>query len=131
MKAEIGFINDKAPIFFHRKPIFVCFLAERSDGHLVDFRRVRSVYTTLATAVLTCISAKRFGNGQDILTSADLLNGTQYITCYVMCDEIGQYPLSALNTADAEFGMSWNHAICGVKTWASSLDVPSSTGAAS
>ncbi|KAI4136004.1 MAG: hypothetical protein LQ347_000181 [Umbilicaria vellea] len=74
--AEIRFINDKAPVFFHRKPIFVCFLAERSDGHLVDFRR---------------LSANKLGTGQEILISADLLSGEQYITCYVMCDEIGQY----------------------------------------
>jgi len=41
IKAECGFINDKIPTFFHRKPIYVCLLTERSDGRLVDFRRIR------------------------------------------------------------------------------------------
>lgn len=89
--AEIGFINDKAPIFFHRKPIFVCFLAERSDGYVVDFRRLRSVHKNVASILLTYCSAKKLGTGQEMRISADLLSETQYITCYVMCDEIGQY----------------------------------------
>lgn len=41
IKAEIGFLNEKVPVMFHRKPIYVCFLAETSNGELVDFRRVR------------------------------------------------------------------------------------------
>ena len=41
IKADCGFLNEKAPVMFQRKPIFVCFLMERSDGVLVDFRRVR------------------------------------------------------------------------------------------
>lgn len=89
--AEIRFINDKAPIFFHRKPIFVCFLVERSDGHLVDFRRFRSVHKNVTRTLLTRCSAKKLGTHQEILISADLLSGAQYITCYVMCDEIGQH----------------------------------------
>jgi ATP-dependent DNA helicase HFM1/MER3 len=40
-KAEIGFMNDKAPTFFLRRPVYVCFLAETSDGYLIDFRRMR------------------------------------------------------------------------------------------
>ncbi|KAL8679514.1 MAG: hypothetical protein Q9224_007027, partial [Gallowayella concinna] len=73
IKAELGFINIKAPTYFNRKAVNVCFLAERSDGHLMDFRR---------------FSAAKLKNGQDILLTADLLQYTQYITCYVMCDEI-------------------------------------------
>ncbi|KAL8971707.1 MAG: hypothetical protein Q9197_003139 [Variospora fuerteventurae] len=73
IKAELGFLNEKVPTFFHRKAVHVCFLAERSDGQLIDFRRV---------------SAAKLKNGQDILTSAELLQHTQFITCYVMCDEI-------------------------------------------
>ncbi len=41
IKAEVGFMNEKVPTFFHRKPIHVCLLTERSDGHLVDFKKVR------------------------------------------------------------------------------------------
>ena len=41
IKAECGFMNDTVPMFFHRRPIYICLLAERSDGFLVDFRRIR------------------------------------------------------------------------------------------
>ena len=40
--------------------------------------------------VLTLGSAKKLNNGQDILMSAEMLDRTQYITCYVMCDGIGK-----------------------------------------
>ncbi|KAL8963991.1 MAG: hypothetical protein Q9183_004789, partial [Haloplaca sp. 2 TL-2023] len=73
IRAELGFMNNKAPMFFNRKAIHVCFLAERSDGHLIDFRR---------------ISAKKLNNGSDILLSAELLQQSHFVTCYVMCDEI-------------------------------------------
>ncbi|KAL8699694.1 MAG: hypothetical protein Q9201_005856 [Fulgogasparrea decipioides] len=78
IRAELGFMNSKPPTYFRRKAINVCFLAERSDGHLVDFRR---------------ISAKKLGNGQEVLISAEILQHTQYVTCYVMCDEIGRSPV--------------------------------------
>ena len=41
IRAELGFLNEKTPMDFNRKPTYVCFLAERSDGFLVDFRRFR------------------------------------------------------------------------------------------
>ncbi|KAI4178367.1 MAG: hypothetical protein L6R41_008418 [Letrouitia leprolyta] len=41
IKAELGFINEKPPAFFCRKAVYICFVAERSDGHLIDFRRMR------------------------------------------------------------------------------------------
>jgi ATP-dependent DNA helicase HFM1/MER3 len=41
VKAEVGFMNDKVPTVFNKKPVYMCFMAERSDGHLVDFRRMR------------------------------------------------------------------------------------------
>ena len=34
-------------------------------------------------------SAKKLGLGEDILLSTELHHEKQYITCYVMCDEIG------------------------------------------
>ncbi|KAL8734656.1 MAG: hypothetical protein Q9166_001312 [cf. Caloplaca sp. 2 TL-2023] len=73
LKAEVGFMNMKPPTHFNRKAVNVCFLAERSDGNLIDFRRV---------------SAMKLNNGQDILLSVDLIQQTQFVTCYVMCDEI-------------------------------------------
>lgn len=41
IKAECGFMNDTVPMFFHRRPVYICLLTERSDGFLVDFRRIR------------------------------------------------------------------------------------------
>lgn len=40
-KADIGFMNEKVPLFFQRRPVYVCFLAETSDGHMIDFRRMK------------------------------------------------------------------------------------------
>ena len=73
IKAECGFLNDRPPTMFHHRPIYVCLLVERSDGLLIDFHR---------------ISAKKLVNGQDILMTASLNQHDQYLTSYVMCDEI-------------------------------------------
>ncbi|PGG99068.1 hypothetical protein AJ79_08702 [Helicocarpus griseus UAMH5409] len=72
-KAEIGFINEKLPSFFRKKPVYICFLAETSDGRMIDFRRM---------------SANKLQNGHDILLSAELTEVYQYISCYIMCDDI-------------------------------------------
>lgn len=42
-KVEVAFMNDKTPAIFQRRPVFVCCLVERSDGHMIDFRRTRYV----------------------------------------------------------------------------------------
>ena len=73
IKADCGFMNDKVPATFQKKPLYICLLTERSDGHLVDFKR---------------ISAKNLNNGRDFLVSVELLNQTQFITCYIMCDAV-------------------------------------------
>ncbi|KAF2104046.1 P-loop containing nucleoside triphosphate hydrolase protein [Rhizodiscina lignyota] len=73
MKAEIGFLNEIVPVQFNRKAVYVCFLAESSDGRKLHFCR---------------ISAKKLDKGQDILFSALLTSSTQSVTCYVMCDDI-------------------------------------------
>lgn len=73
IKAEVGFINDRIPTFFRRKPVYICLLTERSDGFLADFRR---------------ISASKLNKSPDILFSAELLSHMQYVICHVMCDEI-------------------------------------------
>ncbi|PGH02716.1 hypothetical protein AJ80_08813 [Polytolypa hystricis UAMH7299] len=72
-KADIGFMNEKPPVYFRKRPVYVCFLAETSDGRLVDFRR---------------FGATKLQNGQEILLTADLTHVYQHISCYVMCDEI-------------------------------------------
>lgn len=73
LKAEIGFVNEKVPVFFRRKPIYTCFLAETSDGQILDFRR---------------IPASKLQNGHEIHLTAELTKPSQYILCHVMCDEI-------------------------------------------
>jgi hypothetical protein len=72
-KAEVGFINEKPPVIFKRKSVYVCFLAETSDGKLIDFRR---------------FAAKKLEHGQDILLSVQLIRPTTSIICHTMCDEI-------------------------------------------
>lgn len=41
VNAELGFLNDKAPITYGKNPVYVCMLAETSDGLLVHFCRIR------------------------------------------------------------------------------------------
>lgn len=73
VKAECGFMNEKVPMTFNKRPLYVCLLTERSDGQLIDFRRM---------------SAKNLSNGQDVHLSAEIMNYTQYLTCYVMCETV-------------------------------------------
>ena len=73
LKAEIGFLHESIPTFFRKRPIFVCFLAETSDGQIIDFRR---------------IPASKLRNGHEIFLSAELSKPSQYVSCHVMCDEI-------------------------------------------
>lgn len=72
-KADVGFVNEKLPINFRRKSVYVCFLAETSDGRLIDFRRFAS---------------KKLEHGQEILLSVKLVRPTVSIICHAMCDEI-------------------------------------------
>lgn len=41
LKIECGFLNEKTPTYFSRRQIFICLLVERSDGLLLDFRRMK------------------------------------------------------------------------------------------
>ncbi|KAL4942666.1 hypothetical protein BDV06DRAFT_211637 [Aspergillus oleicola] len=79
-KAEIAFMNKDCPAFFQKRPVYVCFVAETSDGRLIDFRR---------------ISASRLRSNHDIFLTAELKAYGQFITCYVMCDEIAGTSRSA------------------------------------
>ncbi|KAL4892692.1 Sec63 Brl domain-containing protein [Aspergillus ambiguus] len=72
-KAEIAFMNEKCPSYFQRRPVYVCFLAETSDGRMVDFRR---------------ISGSKLQNGHEVLLSAEMKTNDQHIICHVMCDDI-------------------------------------------
>ncbi|KAG8531018.1 uncharacterized protein KY384_004375 [Bacidia gigantensis] len=73
LKVELGFMNESPPNAFRGKPIHICLIAARSDGLLIDFRR---------------IPAKKIGHGVDMLLTAPLTNQSQFVTIYVMCDEI-------------------------------------------
>ena len=94
-KAELGFMNEAVPTSFNRKPIYVCFLAERSDGHLIDFRRIREVDLSHLRSLLTFSSARNFIR-DELYLSTEILNESQYIICYVACDEIGMFIKSSV-----------------------------------
>ncbi|KAE8379979.1 Sec63 Brl domain-containing protein [Aspergillus bertholletiae] len=72
-KAEVAFMNQKCPTTFQRRPVHICFLAETSNGFMIDFRR---------------ISASKIQSIQEIPLHVEMKSADQYITCYVMCDEI-------------------------------------------
>ncbi|KAJ5203403.1 hypothetical protein N7449_005482 [Penicillium cf. viridicatum] len=72
-KAEVAFMNDKIPTFFQRRPVYVCCLIERSDGHMIDFRRT---------------SAAKLQEKLEIELTAELTSVEHVIVCHVMCDEI-------------------------------------------
>lgn len=44
VRADLGFMNDKTPEVFNKQPVYVCFMAELSDGHLLHFARIRYVH---------------------------------------------------------------------------------------
>lgn len=73
LSAEIGFLNDSVLLAFHRKPIYVCFMAETSDGTIIDFQRIQT---------------RRIQTEQEALFRAYLSMPTSHIACHVMCDEI-------------------------------------------
>ncbi|KAL6712203.1 ATP-dependent DNA helicase MER3 [Coniothyrium glycines] len=73
VKAEIGFINEKPPMHFNKQLVYVCLLAETTDGRKIHFAR---------------ISGPKLGNGQSLVFPALLTSADQSINCYVMCDSI-------------------------------------------
>lgn len=73
IKAELGFMNEKAPVIFGSRPVHVSLLVETSDGTLVHFAHT---------------SAKKLGKGQDILCMASIKSPDQVIRAYVMCDDL-------------------------------------------
>ncbi|KAH9864275.1 hypothetical protein J1614_010209 [Plenodomus biglobosus] len=73
IKANIGFINEKPPQRFGTRPVYVCLLAETSNGRKIHFAR---------------ISAQKLGSGQSLVFPALLTSPEQSVNCYVMCDGI-------------------------------------------
>lgn len=73
IKAEIGFLNEKVPEVFNSHPVYVCLLAETSDGKVLHFART---------------SARQLNKGKDVLFSANLTSATQAVRASLMCDDI-------------------------------------------
>ena len=53
IRADLGFINDKTPESFRKQAVYVCLMAELSDGQLLHFARIRYVYRQTYTADVT------------------------------------------------------------------------------
>ncbi|KAL4985491.1 Sec63 Brl domain-containing protein [Aspergillus falconensis] len=81
-KAEIAFMNERCPTDFQRWPVYVCFVAETSDGRLIDFRRIS--FNTNST------SAIKLQRNYEIPLSIELKHQDECITCHVMCDDIAR-----------------------------------------
>ncbi|KIW62469.1 hypothetical protein PV04_10642 [Phialophora macrospora] len=73
MVAEIGFLNHLPPQIFNKKPFSVCFLAEDSDGTLLEFRR---------------FGPKKLVHGELVDLTIHLTKPTSHVNCYVMCDNV-------------------------------------------
>ncbi|KAG8628336.1 hypothetical protein KVT40_004209 [Elsinoe batatas] len=73
LRADISFANERPPTHFSKQPIYVTFLAERSDGRSIDFWRD---------------SAYNIGRGIDKIFRASFLSFGQSVICSIACDEI-------------------------------------------
>jgi ATP-dependent DNA helicase HFM1/MER3 len=54
INTDIGFINQKIPESFGSKLVYVCMLAETSDGRMVHFARIRRVLLHLDAFECVC-----------------------------------------------------------------------------
>ncbi|KAF1957066.1 P-loop containing nucleoside triphosphate hydrolase protein [Byssothecium circinans] len=73
IKTDIGFINDSVPTNFGSKLVYVCMLAETSDGRMAHFART---------------SSRKLGKGQQQTLPVLLRSPGLSINCYIMCDSI-------------------------------------------
>ncbi|EUC36769.1 hypothetical protein COCCADRAFT_2243 [Bipolaris zeicola 26-R-13] len=71
IKADIGFMNERPPLRFNNKLIYVCLLVEASDGRKIHFAR---------------ISGSKLCTGQSLSIPVLLTSYDQSINCHVMCD---------------------------------------------
>ncbi|KAK6006025.1 hypothetical protein QM012_006435 [Aureobasidium pullulans] len=93
LKIDFGFLNNKTPVHYRNKPVFVIILLGTSDGHRIEFFR---------------LSAAKLQNVSPITKTAYLTNPFQLVECYVMIDDLAgtmqeavlkpQVPLSAFNS---------------------------------
>ncbi|KAH0612070.1 uncharacterized protein H6S33_010122 [Morchella sextelata] len=73
VRVEIGYLNDKVPGKYRGMVLFANFLAERSDGLLIDFRR---------------IPIGKLEGGKDIQFMVELEHKEQTVICYLVCEDI-------------------------------------------
>jgi ATP-dependent DNA helicase HFM1/MER3 len=93
VQIDFGFLNDKPPVHYQNKPVFVIILLGTSDGHKINFFRLRYVKDPVVRSNGTnrSNSAAKLQNINPINEIAYLTSSTQLIECYVMCDDLGQY----------------------------------------
>ncbi|RVD80967.1 uncharacterized protein DFL_008850 [Arthrobotrys flagrans] len=72
-RAEIGVLNGQTPAKWHGKLLHLYFLVERSDGYLVDFRRMPIL---------------KLASNKDVIVQVELTEPGQAINCYIACEEI-------------------------------------------
>ncbi|KAF3916839.1 hypothetical protein ABW20_dc0109455 [Dactylellina cionopaga] len=72
-RAEIGVLNDQTPARWHGKLLHLYFLVERSDGFLVDFRRMPIL---------------KLASNKDFMVQAEVTEPEQTLTCHIACEEI-------------------------------------------
>ncbi|KAK6344132.1 Sec63 [Orbilia brochopaga] len=72
-RVEIGVLNDEAPAKWHGKLLHLCFLVERSDGYLVDFRRMPIL---------------KLSSNKDVMLRTELTEPGQKLVCHIACEEI-------------------------------------------
>ncbi|KAF3912104.1 hypothetical protein ABW21_db0204276 [Orbilia brochopaga] len=72
-RVEIGVLNSETPAKWHGKLLHLCFMVERSDGYLVDFRRMPIL---------------RLSSNKDVMLRTELTEPGQKIICHIACEEI-------------------------------------------
>ncbi|KAI4723607.1 P-loop containing nucleoside triphosphate hydrolase protein [Aureobasidium sp. EXF-10727] len=73
LKIDIGFLNEKTPVHYRNKPVFVIILLGTSDGKRIKFFR---------------LSAAKLQNINPITETAYLTSPSQLIECYGMIDDL-------------------------------------------
>ncbi|GAB7350483.1 hypothetical protein MBLNU459_g1077t2 [Dothideomycetes sp. NU459] len=114
LAVEVGFMNRTVPVRHRGKPVFIIMLAEVSDGRKIAFCR---------------ISAQKLGKASPVRFSATMTSATQFVNCYIMCDEMAgtfqqarlapDLPPSAFNSIKAV-----EHAVTEDVDGAGSIDIP-------
>ncbi|KAJ6259774.1 ATP-dependent DNA helicase MER3 [Drechslerella dactyloides] len=72
-RVEIGVLNDQTPAKWHGKLLHLYFLVERSDGYLVDFRRMPIL---------------KLSSNKDVMVQAELTEPGHKLICHIACEQI-------------------------------------------